>query len=170
MSKIEQIEKTINEIAHVLGNNEKLCRLLYIDSPDALTKSNFIKPTFQTLFDEKYINTTPQQQSGIQELGRNTFIILRISSLRFTEDSNNIEVYADCSIITNTNTVRLEGNRDRALLIADTIEEALTNHKFSSAGEIRVDDIDNIVYSEYEFGYIVSFNFKDQITKKKVEI
>lgn len=170
MSKIEQIEKTINEIAHVLGNNEKLCRLLYIDSPDALTKPNFIKPTFQTLFDEKYINTTPQQQSGIQELGRNTFIILRISSLRFTEDSNNIEVYADCSIITNTNTVRLEGNRDRALLIADTIEEALTNHKFSSAGEIYVDDIDNVVYSEYEFGYIVSFNFKDQITKKKVEI
>jgi hypothetical protein len=151
MSKIEQIEKTINEIAHVLGNNEKLCRLLYIDSPDALTKPNFIKPTFQTLFDEKYINTTPQQQSGIQELGRNTFIILRISSLRFTEDSNNIEVYADCSIITNTNTVRLEGNRDRALLIADTIEEALTNHKFSSAGEIHVDDIDNVVYSEYEF-------------------
>ena len=170
MSKIEQIEKTINEIAHVLGNNEKLCRLLYIDSPDALTKPNFIKPTFQTLFDEKYINTTPQQQSGIQELGRNTFIILRISSLRFTEDSNNIEVYADCSIITNTNTVRLEGNRDRALLIADTIEEALTNHKFSSAGEIHVEDIDNVVYSEYEFGYVVSFNFKDQITKKKVEI
>lgn len=170
MSKIEQIEKTINEIAHVLGDNEKLCRLLYIDSPDALTKPNFIKPSFQTLFDEKYINTTPQQQSGILELGRNTLIILRISSLRFTEDSNNVQVYVDCAIITNLNTVRLDNNRDRALLIADVIEEELTNHKFSSAGEVQVENIDNQVYSEYEFGYVLSFNFQDQITKKKVEI
>ena len=83
MSKIENIEKTFNEIACALASNEKICRLLYIDTPDALTTNQFTQPSIEFLFDNKYINTCPQRQSGIQDLGRNSLLILRISSVNF---------------------------------------------------------------------------------------
>ena len=50
------------------------------------------------------------------------------------------------------------------------IEDELSKHKFSSAIKVSVDRIESVVYSEYEFGYGVSFEFQDQVIKKKVEI
>lgn len=170
MGKLQNVEKTFNEIACALASNEKICRLLYIDSPDALTASNFTMPSLEKMFDEKYVNTCPQRQSGIQDLGRNSLLILRINMVNFEDDATGVHVYADCSIITNYNTSVLTGNKDRALKIADAIEEELTKHKFSSATKVQVDRIENAVYSEYEFGYVVSFDFQDQVSKKKVEI
>ena len=170
MSKIENIEKTFNEIACALASNEKICRLLYIDKPDALTTNQFTQPSIEFLFENKYVNTCPQRQSGIQDLGRNSLLILRISSVNFEKDSTGVHVYADCSIITNYTVSMLDNNKDRALVLAGLIEDELSKHKFSSAIKVNVDRIESVVYSEYEFGYGVSFEFQDQVIKKKVEI
>ena len=133
MSKIENIEKTFNEIAYALASNEKICRLLYIDTPDALTTNQFTQPSIEFLFDNKYVNTCPQRQSGIQDLGRNSLLILRISSVNFEKDSTGVHVYADCSIITNYTVSMLDNNKERALVLAGLIEDELSKHKFSSA-------------------------------------
>ena len=53
MSKIENIEKTFTEIARALAGNEKICRLLYIDKPDALTTNQFTQPSIEFLFENK---------------------------------------------------------------------------------------------------------------------
>ena len=58
MSRITNIEKTINEIAYVLSENTTIKRLLFLDYADALDDkyNNYTMPSLAQLIEQKYIN------------------------------------------------------------------------------------------------------------------
>ena len=169
MKSLETIKRTLFEIAQTLSQNTYLQQLLIEDNND-IQKGN---PTFtihsiNDLMDEQYICLDAHLENGIVNHGRNSFIIIHLDSMSFKQSSNNIPVYGSIYIATDKNHVMLTENRQRLWEMIDEIYKTIDGKKFSAAGILEIKNVSSVIYSEYSFGYRISFEFKEQEQRKAV--
>ncbi len=165
MLSIKNIKLSMMEIGQALAKDDLLQRLLVIDSPDALTKSNYQPKTFNELLQEKYVCLAPKIENGIKNNSRNTFILIQLDNIDFSKRGNT-GVTGSIFIATDGDHVLMENNTNRLWEMIDRIAQVLDSTKFSSAGQVEVEWASNVVYSEYTSGYRIAFKFKDQENRK----
>lgn len=181
MGRLLNIKKVPFEIAAILAKDVKLKKLLLDDKPDALTASNvsyqIILPdgttrdyTAQDLIDEKYIWVhDPILEYAIKKFERHSVIIISLESINPYSVNDNILGTGAIFVITSSDTTLLEGNKFRALEMADQIDVLLNNKKLSSAGILTISSFDEVIYNEFSTGYRINFSIADQINVENTE-
>lgn len=169
MKDIKNIKKSFFEIAQLLAANEQIQRLLVLDSSDPL-HDTFTPKTINELLEEKYITLIPPfLEEGIENNARNTFLVIRIEDIVFTDRDINTNVHCAIMIGTHDNYVMLKNNESRLLELVDRILRTLDGQKLSSAGVISISTCSLVDYTPYVTGYRISFDFADQ-TGRKAEL
>lgn len=181
MGRLLNIKKVPFEIAAILAKDVKLKKLLLDDKPDALTASNvsyqIVLPdgttrdyTAQDLIDEKYIWVhDPILEYAIKKFERHTVIIISLESINPYSVNDNILGTGAIFVITSSDTTLLEGNKFRALEMADQIDILLNNKKLSSAGILTISSFDEVIYNEFSTGCRINFSIADQINIENTE-
>ena len=181
MGRLLNIKKVPFEIAAILAKDVKLKKLLLDDKPDALTASNvsyqIVLPngetrdyTAQDLIDEKYIWVhDPILEYAIKKFERHTVVIISLESINPYSVNDNILGTGAIFVITSSDTTILEGNKFRALEMADQIDILLNNKKLSSAGILTISSFDEVIYNEFSTGYRINFSIADQINIENIE-
>ena len=82
MSKLDNFERAMFEILKKLSLNDTIQRLLVLDGKDALT-ANFSSLSFQQLLNEQYLSVSPSLENGIQNMERNSFLIITYEDFDF---------------------------------------------------------------------------------------
>ena len=164
--RLKNIKKAPFEIATVLATNENIVRLLCDDRPSVLIDKININTTTEELIQKKYIGFYPATESGIQDIDRNTFIIINIEDMSLRSADNNISVSGAIYITTDIAHSLLDNNAIRLLELIDEIEATLENQKLTSAGKVQLNSVNYVVFSDFRSGYRINFRFNDQATRK----
>ena len=120
----------------------------------------------QKLIEENYIGFYPAIESGINDIDRNTFIIINLEDFNFQQRDSNIGVNGVIYITTNKSHSMLDKNRLRMLELADEIEGTLENCKLSAAGRITILNMNYVVFSDFRCGYRINFKLSDQQSRR----
>jgi hypothetical protein len=163
MGRLKNIKKAPFEIATLLAGNEKIRKLIYIDSSEALASAS-PEVDVEQLIKEEYINFSSVTSSGVKDMKVNSFISILFEDFSFFSDSTNVSgaIYISTDAAHQT----LNGNKNRLMELIDEIEDTLNDVKLSSAGKIRVSDASYVVFSEFRAGYRISIQFVDQDNRK----
>ena len=165
VKNFKNIKKLPLELSRLFSQNETIQRLLVIDSNDALS-TTFTPLTFKELMDEKYISIIPLNETGIENMGRNTFMVINVctSTILDKKDSNNV-FGGSIFICSDLDHLLLENYDLRLLTLMETIVDAIDEQKFSCSGQLEVTSSRAISYSNYLFGYHIEFTISDQPSK-----
>lgn len=161
----KNIKKLPLELSRLFSQNETIQRLLVIDSIDALS-TEFSPLTFQQLMDDKYISISPLNETGIKEMGRNTFMVINvaINAVLNKKDNNNIFT-GSIFICSDLDHLVLENHDLRLMELQSEIVDIIDGEKFSCSGQLEVLSSTAISYSNYLFGYKIEFQISDQPSK-----
>ena len=163
--KLKNLKKAPIEIASLLAANKKVVQLIKDDSPSALTQPKEQQNTVQELINSNYIGFYPATESGINEIDRNTFIIINMEDFGL-QNSDSVSASGTVYITTDKAHSLLDENRLRLLELADTIEGCLDGAKLSSAGVVQVSSINYVVFSDFRSGYRINIRLLDQQGRK----
>ena len=163
--KLKNLKKAPIEIASLLAANKKVVQLIKDDSPSALTQPKEQENTVQELISSNYIGFYPATESGINEIDRNTFIIINMEDFGL-QNSDSVSASGTVYITTDKAHSLLDENRLRLLELADTIEGCLDGAKLSSAGVVQVSSINYVVFSDFRSGYRINIRLLDQQGRK----
>ena len=167
MSALETIKKIPMEIVVLLASNLELQQLLVSSNndPDSWTNTYDIN----TLLNQEYISFTPVVDQNISTNNKNTFIIVNLDEIDFSRQDNNVLATGVIFIGTDKQHAVLKNNKLRLLEMIDEIFQTLDKKKLSTSGEINMQYATFVSYSEYVFGYKITFNIAEQ-ESRKVEI
>lgn len=165
VKNFKNIKKLPLELSRLFSQNETIQRLLVIDSNDALS-TTFTPLTCKQLMDEKYISIIPLNETGIKDMGRNTFIVINVctTSVLDKKDANNV-FNGSIFICSDLDHLLLQDYNLRLLSLMETIVDAIDGQKFSCSGELEVINSKAVSYSNYLFGYHIEFQISDQPSK-----
>lgn len=165
VQNFKNIKKLPLELSRLFAQDEKIQRLLVADSKDALTVT-FTPLTFQQIMEDRYINISPLNETGIKEIGRNTFIIINvITNGQIEKQDNNNYFNGVIFICSDLDHLILDNYNLRLLELMSEIVDITDNQKFSCSGNLQITGVDNVSYSNYLFGYKISFKISDQPSK-----
>lgn len=164
MRALDSIKRMPMEIAVALAGNTRLQQLL-VDDKNELA-NNFTPYSINDLLKHEYISFTPVFDNNIKNNKKNTFLIINIEMIEFDDMEGNTRISGDIFIGTDRQNAILKNNTSRLLEIVDEIYKTLQDKKLSAAGAINVDYANFISYSEYVFGYKISFKVMEQETRK----
>lgn len=173
MKELKLLEKTLFEMIYILASDLEIQKLLYVDdnnyNSDKFT--NFALLPTQQMIDDEYISIAPHLENGIENSTRNTFLVIQLEDISLESYDGGMRASGAIHIVTDKQHELMKPNRSRLLMIADRIISILEHKKLSAAGELEFNTLSRIVYSEYTFGYRLSFNFTDQqLDNRKAEI
>lgn len=163
--KLRNLKKVPFEIATLLAADDTIIRLIYDDSPFALTNTTNTV-SVQELINSNYIGFYPATETGIREVDRNTFIVISLEDFTLNAQDQNTRGTGAIYITTDKAHCLLDGNKIRLLELADRIETVLDNRKLSTAGELQLTTISYVVFSDFRAGYRISFRCSDQSSRK----
>lgn len=163
--KLSSLKRVPLEIAQSLAENKKIVNLIYNDSPTVLTDKD-VEISMQKLIEDDYIGFYPATESGINDIDRNTFIIINLEDFSFQQRDFNTGVNGVIYITTNKARSLLDKNRLRILELADEIEGTLENCKLSAAGKITILSMHYVVFSDFRCGYRINFRLNDQQSRR----
>lgn len=164
--KLKNIKKIPFEIAAVLASKEEIVKLIYDDDPSVLIKKNQLPISMGELIKENYIGFYPATETGINQIDKNTFIVINVEDINLYSTDDNISINGAIYITTDKAHCLLSNNKLRLLELADEIESALENYKLSSAGKITLSSINYVVFSDFRSGYRINFRCSDQQSRK----
>lgn len=167
MSALETIKKIPMEIVVLLASNLKLQQLLVSSSNDPDSWMNTYD--INTLLSQEYISFTPVVDQNISTNNKNTFVIVNLDEIDFSRQDNNLLATGVIFIGTDKQHAVLKNNKLRLLEMIDEIFQTLDRKKLSTSGEINMQYATFVSYSEYVFGYKITFNIAEQ-ESRKVEI
>lgn len=165
MTRLINIKKVPYEIASLLATDSAIRSLLYIDQPDALTKSFSFeddKSAAQHLIDEKYIHLFPIVETGIKDFDRNTFIQISLESINFSHDHTTVKGSGTILVSTDNTHMMLKDNKNRLLELVDLIDKRLHNVKLSSSLSLIISRATAVTVSNFRSGYMIFFDITDQ--------
>ena len=163
--KLKNLKKAPIEIASLLAANKTILQLVYDDHPSVLTSPTEINLGINELINSNYIGFYPATESGINEVDRNTFIVINMEDFGL-QNSDSVSASGAVYITTDKAHSLLDGNRLRLLELADAIEGCLNGAKLSSAGVIQVSSINYVVFSDFRSGYRINIRLLDQQGRK----
>lgn len=165
VQNFKNIKKLPLELSYLFVQDELVQRLLVIDSSDALTAS-FTPLTFKQLMDNKYISISPLNETGIKEMGRNTFMVINVATTTdFDEKDGNNVFSGSIFICSDLDHLILDEHNLRLLELQSQIIDTINKRKFSCSGELKVISSRAVSYSNYLFGYEIDFEIADQPSK-----
>ena len=164
--KLKNLKKAPIEIASLLAANKKVVQLIKDDSPSALIQPKEQESTVQELINSNYIGFYPATEAGINEIDRNTFIIINLEDFSLNSIDNNINASGAIYITTDKAHSLLENNSLRLLELADAIEGCLEGVKLTSAGTLQIFSINYVVFSDFRSGYRINIRLVDQQGRK----
>ena len=165
VKNFKNIKKLPLELSRLFSQNEKIQRLLIVDTNDALT-STFSPLTFQQLMDKKYISIAPLNETGIKEMGRNTFMVINVATTTGLRRTDNNNIFKGCIFICSDLDHLVLKNYDLRLVeLMSEIVDSIDGEKFSCSGQLEVTSSEAISYSNYLFGYKIQFEISDQPSK-----
>lgn len=167
MSKLENFERAMFEILKRVSLNENIQRLLVLDGKDALT-TNFSPLSFQQLLKDQYLSVSPSLENGIQNMERNSFLIITYEDFDFEEVEGNIVAKGSIYIGTHNQHILLNNNKHRLLQLLDCIYDTLNGFKTTVSGAVSISRALRLNYSEYVSGFDIQFELREQPTKKVV--
>lgn len=146
--------KLFSEFKTAILSDVDIRKMLYYDSPDALSRE---APSIETV--SSYIFNAPLVESGIEDFGRNTYIMIDLARIDTdTEDEDPskdiIAVFAITPVTTFTNWM-LDDNKIRILEMTTRIINKIDNHKFSPSGKAYIPNIERTIISKQLFGYYI---------------
>lgn len=163
--RLKNLKKAPMEIASLLAADEKVIKLIYNDSPSALTES-FSPISMQDLINQDYIGFYPAIESGIKDIERNTFIIINTEDFALAQNGINTTVSGAIYVTTDKAHSLLTNGAIRLLELVDAIDSCLENQKLSSAGKISLVDVQYVTFSDFRCGYRIGFRLIDQQSRK----
>lgn len=164
--KLKNLKKVPFEIATLLASNDTIVKLLCNDSPMVLAMKDIFKKSVAELIEENYINFYPAAETGINDIDRNTFIIINIENFDVTITDSNTVATGAVFVTTDKAHCLLNNNSLRLLELCDEIETTLENQKLSSAGSLQLEGIHYVVFSDFRSGYRIDFRCTDQNNRK----
>lgn len=130
MSLFERLETSIFAIKNNLLENEKIKKLLYYSSPDALNRADISK-----LDVEKNILTVPFLDVKDPDNGINLNTIIAVYPTRvFHEEAYENSIYIKTAIYTKASLYNLNNNKMRLNQLAKEITSEIKDRKFALAG------------------------------------
>lgn len=163
---LEEIVNPDNEIS------KKLQQLLVIDDNNInfTELDNFTTLTANELLEQEYISFTPVLDENITNSTRNTFLIINLDEINFSNWEDNLSVTGAIFIGTNREHAVINNKNLRLLEMIDLLLDLFNNKKLSAAGTISMNYASFVTYSEYTFGYKIVFKIQDQSNTRKAEI
>ena len=156
------------ELSRLFSQDEKIQRLVVLDSSDALTR-DFSPLSFKQLMDEKYFSIVPLTETGIKEIGRNTFIVINALTDTALEETDGNNIFSGSIFIcSDLDHLVLDNYQLRLVELQERIVDLINKEKFSCSGALQVLSSTTISYSTYLFGYRIDFNITDQPSKGAV--
>lgn len=164
--KLSKLKEIPYQIAQVLADNENIVRLLYCDSASVLTTQEEISISVNQLIEENYIGFYPATETGINNIERNTFIIINLEDINLHNSDSNVGASGAIYITTDKSHSVLNNGKLRLLELADEIDTTLEGQKFSTAGQLRLSSVNYVVFSDFRSGYRINFRIYDQQARK----
>ena len=151
----ERCEKTLFEIRATLLGSEKVRKLLYNDSPFALSLQ---APTMEQV--GQYIVTNPIfDMVETPEYDHNTVINIELDTLENNDTS--VDGILRINVVCNAAVWTLDGSSIRPIQIADEVVRLLHNKKFSVADKLIFAQIIPLIINKKMIGYTLMFDISD---------
>ena len=171
MTILENIKNIPFEILSVLSQDKEFKQLLVCD------ENNFDQSTEVAITENDLLNTyitmMPSIENGIIKMNRNSFAIIQIDDLSFSNWENNLQCSGSIIIGTDKEHSIILKNKKytlRLLEMIDRVHSILNGYKFVAAGKMEIQYASSLTFSEYSFGYRIKFVISDQQNQEKVEI
>ena len=158
---LTKILKILPEFKTALLANEDLRKMLFYESPDALSKT---APTVANVTD--LIVLRPLAESGIKDFGKHTYIVIDIDLIDLDiSDDNAIVTNVDIAVISQFDTWVLDGDKIRVLEICNRVLNAIDSKKFTQSGEADVWEIRRVTINKQSTSYVCRVLISDDAAK-----
>ena len=154
---LQNIESVLYEIKNTLLDSEDLRKLLFYDTPNALTRS---APLISEV--EDYIKIKPIIILNENSNNDGITSFISIGMIEGENFGNSAEFSFKVTIASNRRIWELENNRIRTLAAARLIEERLHEKKFTSAGKLLLVIVKEIYFNSEIIGYMMMFDLRDE--------
>jgi hypothetical protein len=153
----KNLESIFYQIRTALLNSTDLKKLVFYDTPDALTRA---EPTDEEVLPYIYIKPVIYVYEDSPEKDISSFISIGVIESQILEGS--IESSIKVSIACNRATWELNNSRVRPLAILSEIEKQINEQKFGAAGKLELRIVKEIYYSNDLVGYAALFDILDE--------
>lgn len=154
---LERIESTMAAMRTKLLADEKIKKLLFFDSNNAL---------FCTLPEDinldKYITLRPVYEfENKKEYDQNSMINIYMTQASPYEDVEKVAGVLQVNVICNVDIWELVDNKIRPLQLVDRIVKLVNGHKFTASNKIVLNTISDLIVSKTMVGYALLFEITD---------
>ena len=154
---LEKIETSLAAIKNCLLNDEKIRKLVYNDSNNAL---NLETPDRDKV--NKYITLRPIYQfENMQDFTQNTMVNIYLTSGDTLDEEVGISGIIQISIVVNIDKWELLDNKIRPISLADRIIKLVNNKKFTMSNSLSLQSIEQLIISKQLVGYALLFDIVD---------
>lgn len=137
MKTIELVEQTVHQIKSILLNDATVRKLLYLQTPNALT-SEIAVTTIQA---SPLISVIPyvQDDNGVENSSQSNFIVVYCNYINFQDDvRHNLTIGID--IFVYKDYYLLDGSKMRLTQLLNKIADLLENKKLAFAEKFTITD------------------------------
>lgn len=177
MKSLKNIKLIPRELLLEMTNTDnpislKLQKLLVMDENilDLSSVTDFSPLSENELLSSEYVSFVPITDTNITNISRNSFVIINLDEIDFSNWENNTRVSGSFFIGVSKDRAIINHKDSRLLEIVDCLLQLFDGYKLSSAGKISMEYASFIVYSEQTFGYKIVFRLSDQTDVRKAEI
>ena len=154
---LERLESSLAAIKNCLLNDEKIRKLVYNDSNNAL---NLTAPTIDQA--NKYITLRPIYQfENMQDFSQNCMINIYFTDGDSLDEEVGISGIIQISIVANIDKWELVDGKIRPISLADRVIQLVNNKKFTMSNSLSLESINQLIISKQLVGYALLFNIID---------
>lgn len=152
MKMLENVQKAIYEIKHLIKESTEIRKLLIHDTVNALELS---KPSYEDV--EEYVVVSPIFDATEPPFDKNTIVTVAIKKGKYDDETILLHSFVHISILTRSTLWKLNNNKIRPLEIADLIIKAINHKKLTTSHKILFSHFELSVLNEDVNGYTLTF-------------
>ena len=168
MKSLKSITKSLRDIAVRIAQDIELQKLLISDVRN-VQQENYTPLSVNEMLEQHYILLTPQNEKSIQNMGRNTFLIITIQDVNFESQDANSTANGNIFVVTDIDHAMINNEEERSMAIADRLIQDLDNLKLSASVALTITSMSRIAYTETLCGLQIRFKIGEQINQKEVD-
>lgn len=154
---LKNVEKGFYEIKAAILANETVRKLLYYDTPNALS---LVAPDIKNV--EDHISFFPITEIGVSSYDKNTLINITCPTIDTdTEEHDNLYIGYFVTVITRKETSLLDNNKIRLISLITAINKSLDGKKLSFPSKLQSLGIQQVIYDEKTYGYVIKIFCSD---------
>jgi hypothetical protein len=163
MKTIQLAEQTVFQIKNILISDETLRKLLYIQTPSALTSETDVSISMVN----SLISVVPyvQDENGIENSAESNFIVVYVSYMNFTNEVMH-EITVGIDMFVYKDYYLLDGSKMRLNQILNRVVDLLEDKKLAFAEKFTIEDVRlTSIEQGKTIGYLTSWSTVNGTTK-----